>query len=80
MSDQVNMSLSTVMSLQQQLQKTQIAKDCSLNLLAQFVTYGEQAESQERLRIVIKQLRLVEADICDTLGFKEAADKLRGLA
>ena len=80
MSDQVNMSLSTVMTLQQQLQKTQIAKDCALNLLAQFEVYGEQAESRERLRIVIKQLRLVEADICDTLGFKESADKLRGLA
>lgn len=78
MSQAVNMSLSAVMSAQQQLQKVQISKDCALNLLAQFVTYGEREESQDRLRIVIKQLKLVEADICDTLGFTEAAVKLRG--
>ena len=78
MSATSGMSLSTVMSLQQQLQKAQISKDCALKLLAQFVTYGEFDESQERLRIAIKQLKLVEADICDKLGFAEAAEKLRG--
>ena len=79
MSDQVNMSLSTVMSTQQQLQKAKIARDCAETLMGQFVTYGEQVESQERLRIVIKQLRLIEADLCDTLGFTDAATKLRGV-
>ena len=78
MSAVVNMSLSTVMTLQQQLQKVQIARDCAQNLLAQFITYGEQVESQERLRIAIKQLKLVEVDVCTTLGFTEAVDKLRG--
>lgn len=78
MSSQVNMSLSTVMTLQQQLQKAQIARDCSQNLLAQFVTYGEQVEAQDRLRVAIKLLKLTEADLMDALGFKSSADKLRG--
>lgn len=71
------MTLSNVMSTQQQLQKTKIARDCAENLLGQFVTYGEQEASQERLRVVIRQLRLVEADLCDVLGFTETAEKLR---
>lgn len=79
MSQDTNMSLSTVLATQQQLQKVQISKECALNLLAQFVTYDEREESQERLRIVIKQLKLVEADICDALGFTKAATSLRGL-
>lgn len=74
----INMSLSSVMSTQQQLQKVQISRDCAQNLLAQFVVYGEHPESQERLRLAIKQLKLVEADLNDSLGFTVAADKLRG--
>lgn len=79
MSRAVDMSPSTIMTKQQQLQKVQISKNCALNLLSQFVAYGEHEESQERLRIAIKQLKLVESDICDTVGFTEAAAKLRGL-
>lgn len=79
MTTQVNMTLSNVMSTQQQLQKVKIARDCAENLMGQFVTYGEQEASQERLRLVIKQLRLVEADLCDVLGFTETATKLRGV-
>lgn len=77
MSTQANMTLSNVMLTQQQLQKTKIAHNCAENLLGQFVTYGEQEASHERLRVVIQQLRLVEADLCDVLGFTGTAEKLR---
>ena len=78
MSKPVNMSLSTVMTTQQQLQKVQIAKNSAQALLAQFVTYGEYVDSQDRLRIAIKMMHLVEADLCDALGFITTADQLRG--
>ena len=71
------MTLSTVLTKQQQIQLVQISKDRAQVLLQQFRNYNEHNEGQARLVAAITQLQLVEADLMNGLGFDKAADKLR---
>lgn len=71
------MTLSSVLTKQQQIQLVQISKDRAQVLLTQFRNYNEHNEGQARLIAAITQLQLVEAELMGDLGFDKAADKLR---
>lgn len=72
-----DLTLSVVISTQQQIQLVQISSNRAQVVLNQLRRDGTHVESQGRLVAAIAQLNLVEANLLDDLGFSQSADTLR---
>lgn len=72
-----NLTLSVVISTRQQIQLVQISAERAQVVLNQLRRDCNHLESQGRLVAAIAQLKLVEANLLDDLGFTQTADQLR---